>query len=235
MDKETSANSLMERLKRNQERFSLLGPKPQDLTRSEMVSRVEDFLLQQEELAWRLSFGDAEEKDEAPEGTVHFDPVEIYHSNPEHLEELVHHVEFDMNGREEELLDEAKRLRSSYNTLLFGAAIKLHKKETLSDGLRDLVVDHLISKPPCKPQRKRGGQRKDPARNDRKYEAIQFVCLHGFKATRFKDSARNSACDIIEDAALSLWKKGHTQFGSGYRFNNLTPIYSKKSKTRSKT
>jgi hypothetical protein len=235
MDKETSANSLMERLKRNQERFSLLGPKPQDLTRSEMVSRVEDFLLLQEELAWHFSFGDAEEKDEAPKGTVHFDPVEIYNSNPEHLEKLVHCVEFDMNGREEQLLDEAKRHRSSYNTLLFGAAIKLHKKETLSDGLRDLVVDHLISKPASTKQKEKGGQRKDPIRNDCKYEAIQFVCLHGFKATRFKDSARNSACDIIEDAALSLWKKGHTQFGSGYRYDNLQAIYSKKSKTRSKT
>ena len=182
MTDQKKSSSLKQRLEEAQERYSIAGDKPQDLSFSVIQERVQDFLINQENLKIPFAFGEGIAIGNISETDAQFDPVKEYQADPNKLDVLKMYVEHDMESREDELLKEAVSFECSYNTLLFGAALKMARKEDMSDGLREFVITHLIS-PPKKPK-KRGGRPKITTLDERfRYYAIEFARMHGLKGT----------------------------------------------------
>ena len=117
------SSSLKQRLLEIRNRYSILGDKPQGLSFPEIQARVQDFLIDQEDQKNAFAFGEGIAVGNASEKDAQFDPVKEFEADPNKLDELIMYVEFDMEIREHELLKEAGSFESSYNTLLFGAAI----------------------------------------------------------------------------------------------------------------
>lgn len=189
------------------------------------------FMLSNERLSGTIAFGEGADKDDAPDGVQHYDPVEELRRDDSKLNEILMLVEHDMNFREAALLEEAQEHQASYNVLLFGAAAKLARDEQLSDALRELVVEHLVN-PPNFPTQRRGKQKRSPQVDERKYFAVKFALQHGLKPTRNDVSQHRSACDLVAEAALDLWKMGHSAFATGYGYDNIKKIYNNESKLR---
>lgn len=211
--------------------LTLTGSKPQGLSLSEIKERVMAFMLANESMSGVIAFGDSVDKDDAPEGVKHYDPVEELKKAPSKLDEILMLVEHDMNLREAALLEEAQEHQSSYNILLFGVAAKLARDEQLSDALRGFVVQHLVSPPNFPPQSK-GKPKRNPHVDERKYFAVRFAVQHGLKPTRNDESQHHSACDLVAEAALGLRKMGYSAFAVGYGYDNLKKIYQIESKLR---
>ena len=70
------------------------------------------------------------------EGGEQFDPVKIFNSDQNQLENVKKWVDFEMPDREAELLEEASSQQHSYNLLLFGVAMKVANDEKLSSPLQ---------------------------------------------------------------------------------------------------
>lgn len=230
MDDEASESSLMARLRKVGD-LTLTGSKPQGLPLSEIKERVMGFMLANERMSGVIAFGDSVDKDDAPEGAKHYDPVEELKKTPSKLDEILMLVDHDMTFREAALLEEAQQHLASYNVLLFGAAAKLARNENLSDALRELVVKHLIS-PPDFPKRPQGKPKRDPHVDERKYLAVQFAVRHGLHPTRNDESKNRSACDLVAEAAQELRKMGHSEFATGYGYDNLKKIFTKENNAR---
>jgi len=230
MTNHKKSSSLKQRLLEIRNRYSILGDKPQDLSFPEIQARVQDFLIDQEDQKNAFAFGEGIAVGNASEKDAQFDPVKEFEANPNKLDELIMYVEFDMEIREDDLLKEAVSFESSYNTLLFGAAMKLARKEDISDDLREFLVNHLIS--PLKKWKKREGRPKITKLDEKfRYFAIEFARKHGLSATRHDEKRdRDSACDVVSAAALALYHSGMTEFGTGYGFDNLKKIWMKYSK-----
>jgi hypothetical protein len=110
------------------------------------------------------------------EGGEQFDPVKIFNSDQNQLENVKMWVDFEMADREAELLEEASSQQHSYNLLLFGVAMKVANDENLSSPLRLFLLNHLIC-PPKPIKKSQGGVSK----MDLEYE---FRCLAILFATQ---------------------------------------------------
>lgn len=203
--------------------MSLIGPKPQNLRYSELKERLKAFMLQNERMSMIMAFGEGGDKDETLEGVKHFDPCEEFKKDESRLEEIMMLVEHDMDLREKELLEEAQLHTSSYNVLMFGAAVKIARGDQLSDALKELIVKHLTN-PPDRPVLSKGRPKRDPLTDERKGRAIRFAMLHGLKRTRNEESLAGSACDLVAEAALELRKMGYSNFETGYGYETLRRI-----------
>ena len=231
MNDEASESPLMARLRKVGD-LTLPGSKPQGLPLSEIKERVIAFMLSNEEMSGVIAFGDDVDKDDMPEGVKHYDPAEELRKDDSKLDEILMLVEHDMNLREAALLEEAQEHQSSYNVLLFGVAVKLARDEHLSDALREFVVQHLVNPPNFSTQSKKKPKR-NPHVDERKYFAVEFATQHGLKPTRNNASQHHhSACDVVAEAALALWKMGYSNFATGYGFDNLKKIYENEKKAR---
>jgi len=230
MTDQKTSNSLKQRLLENQERHSLLGDKPQGLSLEEIQLRVQKFMIRIEKLKMPFSFGEGIGVGNTSETDAQFDPVKEYKDDPDRLDDITMYVEHDMEYRQNELLKEAGSFECSYNTLLFGAALKLENKEDMSDELRKFVYRHLVS-PPEKPK-KRGGRPKITTLDEKlRCQAIEFACKHGLTATRNDVSDPHSACDVVAAAALALCQSGKKQYKKGYGYDNLKKIWNEYSRT----
>ena len=231
MSDEPHKSSLLARLQKAGDDLTLTEPKPQGLPRSEIKKRLLAFMLSNERLSGTMAFGEGADKDEAPEGVQHYDPIEEFRRDGSKLDEILMLVEHDMNFREVALLEEAQQHQSSYRVLLFGAAAKLARGETLSDALREMVVEHLVS-PASFPTQRKGKPKRNPQVDEQKYFAVKFAMQHGLKPTRNDESQHRSACDLVAEAALELWKIGYSTFATGYGYDNLKKIYHNQLKLR---
>ena len=230
MNDEDSESLLMARLRKVGD-LTLTGSKPQGSPISEIKERVMAFMLANESMSGVIAFGDSIDKNDAPEGLKHYDPIQEFRKNDSKLDEILMLVEHDINLREEALLQEAEEHQSSYNVLLFGVAAKLARDEPLSDALREFVVQHLIN-PPNFPPRRKGKPKRNPHVDERKYFAVRFAVQHGLKPTRNDESQHRSACDLVVEAAQELRKMGYSNFATGYGYDNLKKIFLSESKLR---
>ena len=231
MNDEDSESPLMARLRKVGD-LTLTGSKPQGLPLSKIKERVMAFMLANESMSGVIAFGDGVDKDDVPEGMRHYDPLEELRQDDNKLDEILMLVEHDINLREEALLQEAQEHQSSYNVLLFGVAAKLARDEPLSDSLREFVVQHLINPPNLSTQSKKKPKR-SPHEDERKYFAIKFAAQHGLNPTRNDEAKhRQSACDVVAEAATELRQMGYSQFSTGYGFDSLKSIYTRENKAR---
>lgn len=223
MSKKVNESPLMAKMRKDPSDLSLIGPKPQDLPHDELKERLKAFMLKNERISMIMAFGEGADKDEASEGVKHFDPCEEFKKDESRLEEIMMLVEHDMDHKEKELLEEAKRHASSYNVLMFGAAIKIARGDQLSDDLKELIVTHLTN-PPDRSALSKGRPKRDPLVDERKGHAIKFAMLHGLNQTRKNSGSAYNACDLVSEAALELSKMGYTGFAIGYGYETLKRI-----------
>lgn len=221
-------NELIARIKDNRERFSVIGPKPQNLSYDEIVTRVADFMLSRDKL--RISYAIGNEVGEAleDENDACFDPIALYQANPDRHDEIVMYVEAEMKSSEQDLLKRKDSSLFAYNTLVFGSALRLANSEALLPELLDFLIEHLIeSKPPT--ESKRRGRPKDSNDDVRfKRQAIEFAVAHGPTATRNDATEEPRACDAVAEAGSKLYQiQGDAKFISKYTFEALKKVWQK--------
>ena len=229
MSNETNASDLIQKIQKNKELYSILGEKPQGLKHSEIIKRVKGFLIKQEKLRDSFAFGEGLDVSNMGKNVAQFDPIESYKKNPSAIDNIMMLVNHDMDYREEELINEAENFKASYNTLLFGIAIKLANDQKLSDTLKEFLVNQLIS-PPDDQKKSSGRPKKTTLDEEFRYHAIEFARLHGLKATRNDESTSFSACDAVSDAATALSQSRVPGFNQGFGFEVLKKIWAKHSK-----
>ena len=229
MSNETNASDLIQKMQKTRELYSLLGEKSQGLKHSEIIERVKDFLIEQEKLRDSFAFGEGVDVSNMGKNVAQFDPIESYKKNPSAIDNTIILVNDDMDNREEELINEAENFKGSYNTLLFGIAIKLAHDQKLSDTLKEFLVNHLIS-PPDDQKKSSGRPKKTTLDEEFRYHAIEFARLHGLKATRNDESTSFSACDAVSEAATALSQSRVPGFNQGFGFEVLKKIWAKHSK-----
>lgn len=201
-------NPLMKKMHYISERYTMSHPKPQNVPFDEIVTLVADFMKSAEEQRIAFSFGNEVGEHLEDKNDARFDPIALYDACPDQLDNIIMFVDHDMEFNEQELLSRQDKSLYAYNTLVFGAAIRLERKEALSKGLRAFLVDHLIASNP--PKEAGTGKRERPKnKNDKKlfrYFAIKFAELHGMKPTRNDETkSRQSACDAVKKAADMLY------------------------------
>ena len=206
-----------------------MAKKPQGLQRSEIIERVKGFLIEQEKLRNSIAFGEGVAVGNTGKNIAQFDPIESYKKNPSAIDNIMMLVNYDMDNREEELIVEAENFKGSYNTLLFGIAIKVAHDENLSPTLKGFLFDHLIS-PPDDKKKKSGRPKKTTLDEEFCFHAIEFARLHGLKVTRNDESTSFSACDAVSEAATLLSQSRVPGFNQGFGFEVLKKIWAKHSK-----
>ena len=229
MSNETNASDLIQEIQKNRELYSPFGKKPQGLQRSEIIERVKGFLIEQEKLRDSFAFGEGVAVGNTGKNIAQFDPIESYKKNPSAIDNIMMLVNYDMDNREEELIVEAKNFKGSYNTLLFGIAIKVAHDQNLSTTLKEFLFDHLIS-PPDDQKKNLGRPKKTILDDEFCFHAIEFARLHGLKATRNDESTSFSACDAVSEAATLLSQSRVPGFNQGFGFEVLKKIWAKHSK-----
>ena len=229
MSNETNTSDLIQEIQQNRELYSSFGEKPQGLQRSEIIERVKGFLIEQEKLRDSFAFGEGVAVGNMGKNIAQFDPIEFYKKNPSAIDNILMLVNYDMDNREEELIVEAENFKGSYNTLLFGIAIKVAHDENLSPTLKGFLFDHLIS-PPDDKKKNSGRPKKTSLDEEFCYHAIEFARLHGLKATRNDESTSFSACDAVSEAATALSQSRVPGFNQGFGFEVLKKIWAKHSK-----
>lgn len=220
---------LIERMMKTREQYSLAVDKPQGLDRDELVKCVVNFILQRKELEMTFSYEESDPTEELKDTDARFDPIESYHADPSRIEDINMFVEQDMRLHEVAHLNRASTVMASRNLLLFGIAQKIARDESLSDDLKQFLVDYLLT--PRGNRKDRDGR---PNRTELNKEvtrdAIRFARKHGLKATRNDASVDengkgNSACDIVSDAAALLAEDGYGEFERGYSFTSVKKIW----------
>ena len=229
MSNETNTSDLIQEIQKNREFYSLFGQKPQGLKQSEIIERVKGFLIEQEKLRDSFAFGEGVAVGNTGKNIAQFDPIESYKKNPSAIDNIMMLVNYDMDNREEELIVEAENFKGSYNTLLFGIAIKVAHDENLSPTLKGFLFDHLIS-PPDDKKKNSGRPKKTSLDEEFCYHAIEFARLHGLKATRNDESTSFSACDAVSEAATALSQSRVPGFNEGFGFEVLKKTWAKHSK-----
>ena len=229
MSNETNTSDLIQEIQKNRELYSHFGEKPQGLKHSEIIERVKGFLIEQEKLHDSFAFGEGVAVGNTGKNIAQFDPIESYKKNPSAIDNIMMLVNYDMDNREEELIVEAENFKGSYNTLLFGIAIKVAHDENLSPTLKGFLFDHLIS-PPDDKKKNSGRPKKTSLDEEFCYHAIEFARLHGLKATRNDESTSFSACDAVSEAATALSQSRVPGFNQGFGFEVLKKIWAKHSK-----
>ena len=223
-------DKLLARMNHVRERFSIIGPKPQNLPYDDIVERVADFILSQDKQRIAHAFGNEVGEDLEDENDARFDPIAFYQARPDQIDEIVMYVEAEMQSSEEDLLKRKDSSLFAYNTLVFGSALRLANSEAVSPELLDFLIEHLIEpKPPSEPKKRRG---RTEATNDElrfKRQALQFAVAHGLTPTRNDATIKkHSACDAVAAAGRQLYRiHGDQKFISGYTFEALKKVWSK--------
>lgn len=231
MEPVTVANKrddLIARMKHTRERFSVIGPKPQNLPYDEIVTRVADFMLSQDELRLSYAFGNEVGEALEDENDERFDPLALYQAYPDRHDDIVMYVEAEMQSSEKDLLERKDSSLFAYNTLVFGSALRLANSEAMSPELLDFLIEHLIEpNPPSEPKR-RGRPKSTNDEVTFKRQAIQFAVDHGLTPTRNDVTDKSSACDAVADAGQRLYQiHGDAKFISGYTFEALKKVWSR--------
>lgn len=222
-------DNVFDRMKRLGERLTILGPKPRNLPYEEIVARVADFILSQDKLRIAYAYGSEVGENLEDEDDARFDPITLYAAHPDSFDAIAMYVDAEMQEAMPELLERKESSLFAYNTLVFGAALRLAKSETISPALMGFLVEHLIKpNPPHKPKGR--GRPKDT--NDDltfKRQAIEFAVAHGLTPTRNDASTdQTSACDAVADAGRKLYQEhGNPKFIAGYTFDALKKVWQK--------
>ncbi|MFT5508432.1 MAG: hypothetical protein ACI89J_001507 [Hyphomicrobiaceae bacterium] len=222
-------DKLLARMNHVRERFSILGPKPQNLPYDDIVARVADFMLSQDEMRIAYAFGNEVGEDLEDENDARFDPIALYQAHPDRIDKIVMYVEAEMQSSEKDLLQGKDRSLFAYNTLVFGSALRLADSKAVSPELLDFLIEHLIEPKPPSESKRRGRPKNTNDELRLKRQAIEFAVAHGLTATR-NDVTFNkpSACDAVADAGRKLYQThGDEKFISGYTFEALKKIWRK--------
>lgn len=222
-------DKLLARMNHVRERFSVLGPKPQNLPYDDIVARVADFILSQDKMRIAYAFGNEVGEDLEDKNDARFDPIALYQAYPDRIDTIVMYVETEMQSSENDLLKRKDSSLFAYNTLVFGSALRLARSEAVSPELLDFLLEHLIEPKPPSESKRRG---RPKATNDElmfKRQAIKFAVAHGLPATRNDVTIKkHSACDAVADAGRKLYKTHRDdKFISGYTFEALKKIWQK--------
>lgn len=222
-------DNVLERMKLLGERLTLLGPKPQSLPYAEIVARVADFILSQDKLRIGYAFSNEVGEDLEDDDDARFDPIALYDAYPESFDAIAMYVDAEMKDSEHALFERKDTSLFAYNTLVFGAALRLARSETVSTPLMAFLVDHLIK--PSPPHKPKGRGRPKDSNDDLifKRQAIEFAVAHGLTPTRNDASTdQTSACDAVADAGRKLYQSHHdAKFLAGYTFEALKKVWQK--------
>lgn len=222
-------DNALDRMKHLGERLTILGPKPQNLPYEEIVIRVADFMLSQNKLRIDYAFSNEVGEDLEDVDDARFDPIALYDAHPESFDAIAMYVDTEMKDSEHALLERKDTSLFAYNTLVFGAALRLARSETVSKPLMAFLVDHLIK--PSPPHKPKGRGRPKDSNDDLifKRQAIEFAVAHGLTPTRNDASTdQTSACDAVADAGRKLYQEhGNPKFVSGYTFDALKKVWQK--------
>jgi len=213
---------LIARLKRNSI-ASLKSEKPEDF--EAIVRLTERFLVSQSKAWMANSFGNMTGPELEDSNDQFFDPLEEYRKEPDNLEEICLYLQHDMNEREHELIELSHGNKSTYNMVVFGAAIKLAQGENISSELREFLINHLIGE---QPKFKRGKGRPKASSDSKRFAlyAIEFARSFGLSATRYGDERSDTACDAVEKAANNLIASGAIKsLPIQYTYRNLVHIW----------
>lgn len=107
MSDDSSPPSLLGRLRKNSDEFSLSVEQPQNLSWQEITERLMAFMLTEERMGMAMAFGEGEDKDKGPEGIRHLDPIQEFQKVESRLDEIESFVAFVLQHREKTLLEEA--------------------------------------------------------------------------------------------------------------------------------
>ena len=220
---------LLARMMHVRERYSVLGPKPQNLTYDEIVTRVADFILSQDKLRIAYAFGNEVGEDLEDENDARFDPIALYQARPDQLDEIVMYVEAQMQWSEKDLLKRKESSLFAYNTLVFGSALRLANTEAVSPELLDFLLNTSSNQSLLL---NRNVEVDPKTTNDElvfKRHAIEFAVAHGLSPTRNDATVeKHSACDAVADAGRKLYQiHGNEKFISGYTFEALKKVWRK--------
>lgn len=230
----TDGEKLLERMNFVGERLSALDPKPKNLPHQELVQRVADFMLSLGRLQVTYAFANEVGEELEDRNDVRFDPIAFFAAAPECLDDISMFVEFELQTSEMELLARKDKSIFAYNTLVFGAALRLARKELLSTDLMSFLIDHLINPSPPKVPKKRSKPKRTNDNLAFKLAAVAFAKSHGLDATR-NDATVGvfSACDVVSEAAVKLYKAtGDHQFISGYTYASLKKLWGQDTRFR---
>lgn len=208
-------------------KYSIVGEKPEDLPFEDIVAEVSVFLRAQENFRIAYSFGNEVGEDFDDDNDARFDPIALYAEFPQQLDTIHMYVDYDIRNSEAELLARCDTSLYAYNTLVFGAAIRLANSKNLSPQLREFLVNHLIDPKPPKVTKQQGRPKKTKDEDLFKYHAITFAAKHGLHPTR-NDVTDNriSACDAVFEAALHLYNEEHlTKYSTGYGYETLKKLW----------
>ena len=186
-------------------------------------------MLSQEKLRTDYAFSNEVGEDLEDDDDARFDPIALYAAHPESFDAIAMFVDAEMSEHEEELLSCKDASLFAYNTLVFGAALRLARSEKISPILMGFLVEHLIK--PNPPQKLKGRGRPKDTTDDLtfKRQAIEFAVAHGLTPTRNDASTdMTSACDAVADAGRKLYQQhGNPKFISGYTFEALKKVWQK--------
>ncbi len=189
-------------------------------------------MLDQEGCRIDLAFGNEVGEDLEDPNDARFDPFEWYSKKPEELETIQMYVEWDLNENEDELLGRKDTSLYAYNTLMFGAAVRIRQGSNLSPALNKFFIEQQKNPQPPTQKKARGRPRKTNDDWFLKRQAIEFAVKHGLKAYRNDvTTERISALDAVEQAATLIYREEHIEeFSSGYGYENLKKIWKKRNK-----
>lgn len=140
--------NVLDRMKHLGERLTILGPKPQNLPYEDIVIRVADFILSQDRLRIDYAFSNEIGEDLEYDDDARFDPIALYDAHPESFDAIAMYVDTEMKDSEHALLERKDTSLFAYNTLVFGAALRLARSETVSPALMGFLVEHLVKPNP---------------------------------------------------------------------------------------
>ncbi len=224
---EQRSHQLAQRLRDRQERYSPIGPKPQGLPFKETVVRLVEYLHEARKIQLAVAFGNEVGAGLEDASDRRFDPIALYADNPDVLDDIQRLVEFELSTNEADLLDRRTDSVFAYNTLVFGAAIKLARGEALSQGLSEFIIDHLIAPKPPIPPKGRGRPKKTKDSDRIRVSAIAFAAAHGLTPTRNEATVeKRSACDAVAGAAQILHQShGLQDYATGWSYENLRKLW----------
>ena len=220
--------NLLDRMKLLGERL-IIGRKPQNLPYAEIVARIADFMLSQERLRVAYAYGNEVGEDLEDEDDGRFDPIALYEAHPDSFDAIAMYVAAEMQEAMPELLERKATSLFAYNTLVFGAALRLARSESVPPHLMEFLVEHLVK--PNPPQKLKGRGRPKDTTDDLtfKRQAIEFAVAQGLTPTRNDASTdMTSACDAVADAGRKLYQEhGNPKFITGYTFDALKKVWQK--------
>ena len=205
------------------------------LSDTQIIERVREFMLFQYDRLFVQAMAneyylDSRSIEDDDEQRMRLDPVEMWKNNPKLHTDIYNFVKLRIHNCEELLLAKSTSCLVCYNTLLFGAGIKMEEGEALSSELRLFVSNHLKNPSPPKERTRRGPKTFDAERNFLRLSAIRFATLYGINAT--EGEVRNQklhACVAVDSAATKILTKNKIEyFRKGFTKSALMKLWQKR-------